>query len=74
MSEKDYKELLSIRTMAQMLVEKAERLIEKKERPVSTGTSKNKMKKEVEKFLLKRKNTRMRRGIRIANANQQNLK
>lgn len=69
MSEKDYNELLSIKAMAEMLVEKADRLIEKNERPVSTGISKNKMKKELEKFHLKRMKTRERARIRIANQN-----
>lgn len=69
LKDKDYNELLSIKAMAEMLAEKAGRLLEKRERPVSTGISKNKMKEETQKFLLKRRKTRERARIRIANQN-----
>lgn len=62
MSAKLYKELQSLRQMALAVVEEADRMLaeRKKVRPVSTGTTKNTALTIEEKFLLKRKNTRLR--------------
>ena len=65
--QEEINELLSIRAMAQMVVEKADRLIEKKTAGVSTPASsknKKKMDKEIENFLIKRKKTMLKRSIR----------
>lgn len=60
--EKRYKALINLKAMAQTVVEEASRLleVEKELQPVSTGRSK-KMQQEVEKYLLRRKKTMLRR-------------
>lgn len=62
-------ELISIKAMAEMLVEKTDKLIEKLTEGstpvIPKNKNKNKMKKEVERFLIKRKETRIKRGMRI---------
>lgn len=60
--EKRYKALVNLKAMAQMVAKEASRLleVEKELQPVSTGRSK-KMDEAVEKYILRRKQTILRR-------------
>ena len=57
-----YKSLLNLKAMAEMVAKEASRLleVEKELQPVSTGRSK-KMQQEVEKYIIRRKKTMLRR-------------
>lgn len=60
--EQRYKSLLNLKAMAEQVAKEASRLLkaEKELRPVSTGGSK-KMQEEIEKYILRRTKTIMRR-------------
>lgn len=60
--EQRYNSLVNLKAMAEVVVKEASRLIkaEKELQPVSTGRSK-KMHDEMEKFLIRRKKTMIRR-------------